>query len=207
VLRVLIRAARTSSFEQKSPAYSWDSVKLRDRLGGKVPPEREDIEMLNKTVVCILLTINFSLLLCQDSLCDNKTLQGIKSVRVKIALSSEEYGINSYQLQNDVELKLRLAGIKVDSNSSQTLSVVVAIMKIEPSASSKVIGCYGTVQITLEEEVHLSRNPGTSTIAPTWQSYIMYLHGGPDNFGKRCRDKVRDFTDAFINDYLSVNPK
>ena len=163
--------------------------------------------MLNKTLICILLMISFTLLLSQDAFCDNKTLQGIKSVRVEIVLSSEEYGVSTYQLQNDVELKLRLAGIKVDSNSSQTLSVVVVIMKIEPSASSKVIGRYGTVQITLKQEVRLSRNLGISTIASTWQSYVMYLHGGPDDFGKRCRDAVRDFTDAFINDYLSANPK
>jgi hypothetical protein len=163
--------------------------------------------MLNKTVVYILLTMTFSLLLCQDALCDNRTLEGIKSVKAGIVLSSEEYGISSHQLLNDVELRLRLAGIKVDSNSSQTLLVVVTIMKIEPSASSSVIGRYGTVQIKLEEEVRLSRNPRISIMAPTWQSYLMYLHGPPDDFGKRCRDAVRDFTDVFINDYLSVNPK
>lgn len=161
--------------------------------------------MLNRAFVHILLTVNFVLLLCQVAFCEKKTLQGIKAVRVRIVLSSEKYGVSSYQLQNDVEIKLRLAGIKVDPNSSQTLSIMITIMKIEPKASSNVIGRYGTVAINLEQEVHLARNPAISTIAPTWQSYVMYLHGGPDNFGKRCRDVVRDFTDSFINDYLSVN--
>jgi len=134
-------------------------------------------------------------------------LQGIKSVRVNIASTLEKSGKRS-QLQQDVELKLRLAGIKVDANSSQTLVVEVIVETLTPNSSSQVLGNYGTVKISLEEEVFLSRNPRISLTARTWEgNEMVVLHGPPDDFWKRCRDYVRDFTDGFINDYLSVNPK
>jgi len=169
--------------------------------------KKGNTKMVKKTIIFTLSIINLALFLCLDAFCDNNTLRGIKSVNVVIDLSSEEDGVSSYQLKNDVELKLRLAGIKVDPKSSQLLLVKVFIMKIEADATSHAFGRYGTVQIQMHEEVILLRNPAISAIVPTWGSHIYYLHGPPDTFGKRCRDAVRDFTDAFINDYLSVNPK
>lgn len=159
--------------------------------------------------IVTLFAIVFSLIagnaLGQDR---NEVLQGIKSVRVNISGILKESEKRS-QLQTDVELKLRLAGIKVDPNSSQTLVVSVMIVPVMADQSSKVIGNYGTVQLSLADEVFLLRNPKIASIARTWQGSYAYLHGPSDNdnFWERCRDSVRDFTDEFINDYLSVNSK
>jgi hypothetical protein len=163
--------------------------------------------MIKRTLGCLLM-INLCLSLSpQLFICDNRSLRGVKGIKVTISLSNEDSGVTTYQLQNDVELRLRVAGIKVDSDTIATLLVTVVIMKIEPSPSSNVIGRYGTVQLSMKQPVRLSRDPTVSLTAATWESGVMYLHGGADDFGRRCRDAVHDFTDAFVNNYLSVNER
>jgi hypothetical protein len=165
--------------------------------------------MRNKTLICILLTVTLSLFFCQSAFCDNmtNTLKGIKAVRVKILLEGETSTISASQLQTDVELKLRLAGIKVDSNASETLIAAVNIIKIEPTETSPVRGLHGSVKITLSQEIRLERDPTLLSYGPTWTSNEIYFHGGTDHAIKLCRDAVRDLTDEFINAYLSVNQK
>lgn len=138
---------------------------------------------------------------------ENVVLKGIKSVEVYIS-ETNLTATQISQLQTDVELKLRLAGIKVDPRSSQRLIVEVDMTEITRKSSKEVVLNYAIVQVYLAERVLLlSRNQETSVLARTWQGSKYTLHGPQDDFWKRCRDCVRDRTDEFINAYLSTNPK
>lgn len=163
--------------------------------------------MLNKTLVCCLFMMSFVLLLHKDAFCDINSLQGIKSVSVRVILSGEKDGVSGYQLRNDVELRLRRAGIEVDPNSPYALVASVAIMDMYRNAATNIIGRYGIVALTMEQEVRPKRNPRLPISAPAWQSYVKYLQAGPNGLGNRCRNVVLDFTDKFIKDYLSANSK
>jgi hypothetical protein len=163
--------------------------------------------MKYKIIICITLSLIMSALIHNNGYCSTEALIGIKSVKVNISLNNNSIDLNDVQLKNDVELKLRLLGIKIDPNSSQTLSVKIFIMKIDPTLNTPVYGRYGTIELTMEEEVILLRNKKIVIEAPTWRSGIYYLHGPVDDFGQRCRSKVSDLTDEFINEYLSMNPK
>jgi len=135
------------------------------------------------------------------------SLKGIKSVRVTIGYSNEIDGISSFQLSNDIELKLRQVGIKIDPESDAELKVTVVIMDLDPKKEHHISGLYGTVELGLEQTVQLLREQPSFVRATTWTSGVTYLHGPPSDFGQRCREFARDLTDYFMNAYLSANTK
>jgi hypothetical protein len=153
------------------------------------------------TFLLIFLFVLSSILFSQEE----PSLRGIKPIRVVAAINEESYGISSAQIQDDIELKLRLAKIHVDSKSDVELRVVIMIIDIG-SQPKGLRGSYGTVNIILEQPVRLINTPSIVVRAITWQSAIEYLHGPPDDFGRRCRDAAKDIVDTFINAYLSANP-
>jgi hypothetical protein len=171
--------------------------------------------MTKRTLVCSCVVIQALLTLMQVALCQGEVLGGLQSVTVITNVRKGKnigyLDISESQVQTDVELKLRLAGIKVKPDSAATLSVMVLVDQLKSPPGIKVVAPpLGIVGIRLLEPVRLVRDPTTMLSAITWESSGVgnILQGGTlDDLGQRCRNAVRDLTDSFINDYLSVNPK
>ncbi|MFH0754823.1 MAG: hypothetical protein V2A70_09675 [Candidatus Omnitrophota bacterium] len=162
------------------------------------------MKVINRIV--LLFAIVFFLTAGNTFGADKAVLKGIKAVDVYVG-GKELNATQKSQLQTDVELKLRLAGIKVDLDASQWLVVDISINEITGGDSKKVVLKYAHAEVYLSEWVLLlSRNQETSILAKTWNRGFL-MHGPPDDLWPYCRDRVRDLTDTFINDYLSVNQK
>jgi hypothetical protein len=140
------------------------------------------------------------------------TLKGIPSIRVIVEdldPDAERDGLTKDQLQTDVELRLRRAGIMVTSAPLESggsylyLNVNVNTKALHPSAPI----LYYAVNIHLEfhQAVSLRRNPGILIFASTWSVGGVMVVGIQRLRG--VRDDVADLVDKFINVYLEQNPK
>ena len=138
------------------------------------------------------------------------TLRGLKGVYVlveQLRPEIERGGLSKNQIQTDVELKLRMAGIKVlskeesfDAPGRPWLYVNVNAFKAED------IGAYVYhVLVELNQDVYLARRPPDFTKYKTSTWSVSYL-GIKSKLGD-IRASVKDLVDMFINAYLSVNPK
>ncbi len=128
-----------------------------------------------------------------------KTLKGISALTVvveHVANDIDPSGTLISQIQTDVELKLRLAGIMVNQESEQFLYVDANIVRIE--SGRYIFNCI----LELNQGVTLKRN-NTFCFACTWSANC----AGITNSLEKIRDSVKDLVDIFINAYLSVNPK
>lgn len=140
-----------------------------------------------------------------------KSLQGLKAVGVldeEISPDAEQDGVTESELQTQVELKLRLAGIKVvtldDSfklPGQPYLYVRVSYMRTDIRKISAL-----AIELQMKENVLLVRNPAIGLQATTWQKGVIAT-GGINYLAKDVHDSIDKLTDKFINDYLSVNPK
>jgi hypothetical protein len=136
------------------------------------------------------------------------SLAGIPSMRViveKLSVDALEEGLSIEQLKTDVELKLRLAGIKVISQPYVPyLYVRVSYLKQNLEQGPK-IGFSCMIEVEFKQLATLLLN-SKLTLVTTWDAE--YLMGGPlSDSQNQVRQQVRDLVDEFLNDYLSVNPK
>ena len=143
-----------------------------------------------------------------DSEIERASLCGLKGVRVQIdarilSSAAKEAVFDIVTIQNDVELKLRLAGIKVLTKDE---------LPSEPGRPYLHVLIVATGRIVLEidcelmQDVQLIRDPRFSISAPTW-ARAETVSVDAKVFNQHARDGVKDLTDQFINAYLSVNPK
>jgi hypothetical protein len=80
-------------------------------------------------------------------------------------LGDEEkrFGLTKESIQTDVELKLRLAGIRVLPNPEPPgFALVFVRATVSPS------GVAATVKVSLKQLVRMVRNPAIATLATTW---------------------------------------
>ena len=108
----------------------------------------------------------------------------------------EQLGLTKELLRTDVEIKLRIAGIKVSDESAPFLYVNVNIAYV----GNEIY--FLTINIEFHQPVYLRRN-SFATFGSTWSSEGF----GPAHQSDGVRKKLEDYMDIFINAYLSVNPK
>jgi len=127
------------------------------------------------------------------------SLVGITSLRVVVEDTSSrgaKLGLTKELIQTDVELKLRLAGMQIESTTPEFLYVDVNVARDGSAAS---------IDIELVQPVALARNP--SILIPyaiTWSAGTLATHPTSAQF---IRDGIKDHVDVFLNAWLSVNPK
>jgi len=140
-----------------------------------------------------------------------KTLAGLHGVRVVVRMSDSDEtrtpGLSQSQLQTDVEIKLRQAGITVlsqqEAPSGPTLGVNVSLLNV--SSPTNPLGIYAvSLTVELHQWVRLTRNPSVTVWVSTWSTTGQF---GTTAHLSSVRDIVRDMTDQFINAYLAANPK
>jgi len=134
------------------------------------------------------------------------TLRGLKGVG-GLRPEIERSGLSKTQIQTDVELKLRMAGIEVfseeeylDVSGRPRLYVSVNGFKAEDTRDYVF-----SVSVGLIQDVYLVRTVPDFTEygAVTWSHSIV---GISPKLGT-IRTGVKDMVDRFISAYLSVNPK
>jgi hypothetical protein len=160
-------------------------------------------------IVMLLTFVNFgSFVFASDSARCRETLRGLKGVLVEIESIEpeiEQDGLTKAQIQTDVELKLRLAGIKVLSEEEwqkekgRPFFYVCAHVRKYKVLSSYVFN----IDIQLNQDVYLERYLNFKIGAPTWSVSCLGIISDLNDI----RNVVKDKIDIFINAYLSVNPK
>ena len=138
-----------------------------------------------------------------------ESLRGIKGVYVQVGSLKpdiEKDGLRIENIQTDVELKLRLAGIKVLTGEERIKEPGTPFLYVNVSSIKSELGIYTfSINIQLRQLVFLARDLDTRIFACTWIKGIIGTIGA--NNVVDIRDYVKDNVDTFINDYLSVNPK
>jgi hypothetical protein len=128
------------------------------------------------------------------------TLRGIKAVSVAIeplAREVEQAGLATAELQADVELRLRNAGIRVDSGATANLYVNVNVIKSNG-------GFAANVDVEFNQPAVLVENSLTATAA-TWScgAVLMFSSEKTNVF---IRESLGHLVDHFSSAYLAVNP-
>lgn len=139
----------------------------------------------------LLLALTVSIMAGES---DKKSLQGLGAVYVLIeSLDSEieQAGLHKTDIQTDIELKLRLAGIKVsteEEHSHQPGSPYFYVnLNIHLSHENPGLAYYA-IDCELRQDVTLRRDESISTVAATWQTGKAGVVGASNL--RRIRDSI-----------------
>jgi hypothetical protein len=141
-----------------------------------------------------------------------QSLAGVKGIWVGIHLCGEEAksaGLTEEQLKEDVESKLQLAGIKVNSEEEWSgsedrafLGVTVYTVGHEEGPSIAY-----AVDIQFAQRVKLVGSPFAAVTGSTWGSHSLGISGMRDLPDMIEMGIITCGVDRFISDYLTANPK
>ncbi len=135
---------------------------------------------------------------------DRATLKGITTIRVvvdNLDPEAERDGLTKDQLQTDVELRLRKAGIRVTSLRAESESsyLHLAVNTIKDSS-----GVYAfNIVLEFDQWVILERNRNVFRFAPTWG--VSSVGTVDAEYLREVRGSVADKVDKFIKAYLEQN--
>ncbi len=146
-----------------------------------------------------------------------ETLRGIKGVRVvveSIEPEIEEAGLTRSQIQTDVELKLRTAGLNLLTPGKRHTEIVMVsdeaylyinphILKLHNIPSYFQVDAYVfSIDLELYQAVYLMRTK-KRTAALTWSTGVLGTNRDLD----KIRSEIKGRVDVFLDAWLSVNPK
>ncbi len=142
---------------------------------------------------------------------DLANLVGVKGIWVcgpYLQRNDKSAGLTADQIKKDVELELRLAGIKVNSPEECVASAEEAWLHVKVETNhekdSQYIGHY--VSLRFNQEVILVRNPHARVGAATWQTGVLG-RSTKSEFAQAVRNDVRLYVSMFIDNYAIANPK
>ena len=173
--------------------------------------------MKNSIHLAFLLVIVLALLSVASLVCafDNKyekeTLRGIQALHVivhDLDPEIEEFGLTKEKVKQDLEAKLRTAGIKLISKEESLkapgapfLSLMVGTLRAFTTKDTEFY--FVSIVIKLRQSVYLERKSKTKIPGiATWSHTRFGI-----NFAHNIRSEVNSAIDKFIDAYLSVNPK
>jgi hypothetical protein len=170
------------------------------------------LQLLVSSIVTLLMVApswSYDVLYCKES------LKGIKSIGVLVSTQGDDV-INKSDIQTDVELKLRMAGIKVvDLNAASAeksapdalFYISISLQRLEQLGKFfKSVPYNFLLSFSLRQSVTVTRNPDSSCMSPTWM-YNFYGTGVKDVVANAIKDTIRgDIFDQFLKDYRAANP-
>lgn len=141
-----------------------------------------------------------------------KTLPGVRVTVERFRSAAEEAGFDKQVFQTDVELKLRMAGVRV-LETKGTLPLLYVNVNVLHRKAGEMEAFHITVELIQEAIIRSQLCSGreglsedalaNSTMdATTWSI-------GATGFGAVAdvRNTVKDLVDKFANDWLAVNPR
>src|ERR1700676_3342064 len=137
----------------------------------------------------------------------NQSLKGLKGVWVDIGpldmppAFASRIGLDRETIQTDVELKLRLAGMRVLTKAESDSAPGRPRLLVSVAATAD--GLAVDMSVTLFQDVRLVRDSTISVVeSATWEEEAI---GSLPN-AQKVRQGIKDLTDRFLNDWLSANP-
>jgi len=105
----------------------------------------------------------------------------------------------------DIEVKLRITGIKVTDDTPSQLWGIVNCANINSDGERIVSAIY--VSLRLRQVVLVSRELKTVGMGTTWEQDNVWACGLRQKCDDLIRESIRNYADGFINDFLEMNPK
>ncbi len=138
-------------------------------------------------------------------------LEGVNVQICPVTLGEGMYGLSTQALQNDTEFLLRRNGIKVLSEKEwlQAPGCPFLLINVFPQIKSERLGiAWVNIDMSLSQAVSLVREPKIKCVATTWSKRSRVERIKVDNGNvENAREKLKDYVNEFINDYLAANPK
>jgi hypothetical protein len=163
---------------------------------------------MRKIPIALALIILFSLNGHAQTATDVESLRGLQGVAVlfsKYPKELEQNGLTMMQVNTEVELRLRKAGIKIltAEEAFKSPGAPIFLVRLE---SEENLGLYAvSIRLEFQQSVSLYRKPSTTVRCATWQVSNLTTVGG--NNLRQVKDLVGDGVDIFANDFLKANPK
>ena len=134
-------------------------------------------------------------------------LRGLKEVFVEVEaldFRAEREGLTTEHLKEDAVNKLKMAGMKVQSEKESMTTPGNPRLHIMVKVLGTATGDYAAhIRVELREAVSLVRHPGMEVFTSTWTTgKFGVTHSLPD-----VRQQEQELIDKFINEYLAANPK
>lgn len=158
--------------------------------------------------ICLMTTFLIGLtsppVQSEDTEDTRATLKGISALSVLIQPlpdGAKTLGLTKEAIQTDVELKLRLAGIRIVTMEEALYlpGDPYLYVNVNVTADTKA----ANIDVELCQDAVLARNAQLAHGVTTWN--IAGVVQKPD--AQYIRDRTKDFVDSFLNAWLSVNPK
>jgi hypothetical protein len=164
--------------------------------------------MMKKGLLVVIFFLIASLVFSFDDNETRKSLKGLNSISVMIFVDGFE-DLTDTTIRTDVELKLRMAGIKViDEDDTKLISdAILYVEVIGYKLPDHPMYSFG-IQVQVRQYGTFKRFLGNEELilgVETW-SVNTVGYAGEDKMDY-IRDGVKEFIDQFLNAYLSVNPK
>ncbi len=137
-------------------------------------------------------------------------LEGIWVEIIDLCEDAKSTGLTEEMLKTDVELKLRLARITINSQeefiASDDWAKLLVNIKSGSGDDSPDMGY--SIRVELFQKVVLVRSPFISVMGPTWGSSCLGVCSkcSKSDFPEIARKGVKDLVDMFLKNYLSANP-
>ena len=164
--------------------------------------------------IVLILTLISPLVFAMDTESTRATLKGFTGMMVVIEAITPEIekdGLTKSQIQTDVELKLRMAVLKVLTIEEGVQEEGKPYLYVNLNAHKRADSSYiYKTRVEFKQEAFLRRNPillkehpsYLPTVA-TWSTGSLGINSSLSDI----RNIIKDRIDIFLNAYLSVNPK
>jgi len=161
-------------------------------------------------IVALVMTISLSGGIATTSRASDAeipVLRDLKEVLVHVEdldFRVERVGLTTDHLRTDAELKLKRAGIKVQSEKELMEKVEIPQLHIMVKVLGTSSGNYAAhIRLELREAVDLVRHPGVEVFTSTWTTGRF----GVTQSLSDVRKQEQALLDKFITEYLAANPK
>jgi len=160
--------------------------------------------------VTVVFLFSSTLLAQGDSESSRKTMKDLTGIYVDVSLPPDaaQIGLSEAQVRADVELWLRMAGIRVLTREEwlKVLARPVLVIDLALYKMKSVEGNYSHyINVRLNQSAMLPRDPQTFISADTWDVASVGVVNASST--KWIRDQIKDQVDLFINAWFSMNPK
>jgi Putative peptidoglycan binding domain len=138
------------------------------------------------------------------------TLRGLAGVYVMVIHLEpdvERAGLTKQQLQTDVELRLRQAGIRVLTQNERLGVPGAPMLEVLVTSILREDGlCAYRSDVSVYQRAYMLETDTSSATVSIWSTGSVGTVG-VHNLSASVRGQVRNHVDRFINAYLSVNPR
>lgn len=132
------------------------------------------------------------------------SLTGINSIFVlveRLPNGAKKLALSEEIIQTDVELKLRLAGLRVVTMAESVNLPGSPYLYVNLNVTSGAEAA--SIDISLHQDATLQRNGQRAGGVGTWTNEMLIANPSVQGI----RNSVKDVTDKFLNDWLAANPK